>query len=44
MIDHDIEMMGVNAIKDMCVRVGYLSPYINENDKEPSWDGNIVIY
>lgn len=41
---HDIEMMGIGAIEEMCVRAGYLTPYLNLNDKEPSWDGKIFIY
>lgn len=44
MTSHDIEMLGVIGVQELCIKSGYLTPYINENDKEPSWDGEIYIY
>lgn len=39
-----LETLSVSAVKDSLVTSGFLAPYINENDKEPSWDGHIYIY
>lgn len=39
-----IEMFAVNAVKDSIAMSDFLSPYLNEKDKEPSWDGNVYIY
>lgn len=39
-----IESLAVNAISDSISVCDHLSPYIADNDKEPSWDGNIYIY
>jgi len=39
-----IETLSVNAVRNSLVVNDVLHPYINDNDKEPSWDGNIIIY
>lgn len=39
-----IEQLAVDAVRDEITRTEYLAPYISENDKEPSWDGNVYIY
>lgn len=39
-----IEKYAVNAVEDSINISGYLSTYIADNDKEPSWDGHIYIY
>ena len=39
-----IETLSVNAVKDSVVASEFLSQFIAENDKEPSWDGFIYIY
>ena len=39
-----IEMMGVNFVRLALGRTDYLVPNINENDREPSWDGNVEVY
>jgi hypothetical protein len=40
----DIELLATTAIKERLAFCEGLSPYINERDKEPSWDGNIYVY
>lgn len=40
----DIETLATSAVKDSIAKTDLLSPYINEKDKEPSWDGNIYLY
>lgn len=39
-----IETLSVNAVKDSIAMSDFLEPFINENDKEPSWDGAVYIY
>lgn len=39
-----IETLSVNAVRNSIVTSPYLDQYISDNDKEPSWDGNIYIY
>uniref|UniRef100_UPI001106B1E8 DUF4365 domain-containing protein n=2 Tax=Anaerofustis TaxID=264995 RepID=UPI001106B1E8 len=39
-----IETLSVNAVEESVVTSGLLDSYINENDKEPSWDGAVYIY
>jgi len=39
-----IETLAVNAVRDSITISEYLSPYINDNDKEPTWDGKVYIY
>lgn len=38
------ELMGVNFLKLALAKTDYLEPHINENDKEPSWDGDIDVF
>ena len=40
----DIESMAVTAIKNLIAWNNYLTSFINDKDKEPSWDGNIYVY
>lgn len=44
MDNNAIEILAVNAVKNSIVMSDYLTPFIADNDKEPSWDGNIYIY
>lgn len=39
-----IEKYATNAVEDVLNMSPYLSTYIADNDKEPSWDGNVYIY
>ncbi|WP_250277279.1 hypothetical protein [[Clostridium] colinum] len=39
-----IETLAVNAVKNSIVTSELLDQFINDNDKEPSWDGFIYIY
>lgn len=39
-----IEILAVNAVRDSIAISEYLSPYINDNDKEPTWDGKVYIF
>jgi len=39
-----IETLSINAVKNSIVMCDYLSQFIAENDKEPSWDGAVYIY
>ena len=36
--------MGVNIVRIALGKTDYLVPNINENDREPSWDGNVEVY
>ena len=38
------EILGVTRIKELIAKSDYLVPNINENDREPSWDGDIEVY
>ncbi|NDV97549.1 DUF4365 domain-containing protein [Dysgonomonas sp. 521] len=40
----NIESAAISEVKDSILGCDILSPYISENDKEPSWDGFIYIY
>lgn len=40
----NIETMGVNLVRLALGKTDYLVPNINENDREPSWDGNVEVY
>lgn len=40
----DIEKLATSAVVDSISKTDVLSPFINDGDKEPSWDGNIYIY
>lgn len=39
-----IETLAVGKLKEVVILNDYLSPFINEGDKEPSWDGDIYLY
>lgn len=38
------EMYSINKLKDAVLRTGVIEPDIHENDKTPSWDGEIRLY
>ncbi len=40
----DLETIATASVKSSISITDELSPFINEGDKEPSWDGNIYIY
>lgn len=40
----NIELEGTNAIRTLISRNAYLSPYVDENDKTPVWDGFVYVY
>lgn len=40
----DIERKSVNYINCILSRCPKLTPYITQNDKTPSWDGEIYLY
>ncbi|MBR6523547.1 MAG: hypothetical protein IKT39_02935 [Clostridia bacterium] len=39
-----IETLSISAVKNSIVMCEYLSQFIAENDKEPSWDGAVYVY
>lgn len=39
-----IERMAKIAVEEFFCINGYVRPYINENDKMPIWDGNLLVY
>ena len=40
----ETEILATSAVKKRIAQTKYLSPFINEGDKEPSWDGFIYAY
>jgi hypothetical protein len=44
MDSNTIETLSVNAVKNSITISEYLNPFIADNDKEPTWDGNVYIY
>lgn len=40
----DIEKLATAAVDASISKTDVLSPYINDGDKEPSWDGSIYIF
>lgn len=40
----NIEMMGVEFVRLAIAKTDYLVPHINDNDREPSWDGDVEVY
>ena len=40
----DYEFLGVDAIKRLLAKTSRIRGFINEKDKEPSWDGNIYLF
>lgn len=39
-----IETISVSAVRNSIVTSPFLDQFIADNDKEPSWDGNVYIY
>lgn len=39
-----IEQYAVDAVRDCINYSDHLSPFVSDNDKEPSWNGHIYIY
>lgn len=39
-----IETISINAVRNSIVISPFLDQFIADNDKEPSWDGNVYIY
>jgi hypothetical protein len=39
-----IENLAVSTVTESVTTSDYLSPFISDNDKEPSWDGHVYIY
>ncbi|MFL0251160.1 hypothetical protein ACJDT4_12055 [Clostridium neuense] len=44
MNNNKTELIAVNRVKDIILESDILEPYIDDNDKTPSWDGNIFVY
>lgn len=40
----DLEKLATSAVKDSISVTETMSPFVNEGDKEPVWDGNIYIF
>lgn len=40
----NVEMMGVTFVRLAIDKTDYLVSRINDNDREPSWDGDIEVY
>ncbi len=38
------EMMGVSFARLAIAKTDFLVPHINDNDREPSWDGDVEVY
>ena len=39
-----VEQYAVDAVRDCINYSDHLSPFVSDNDKEPSWDGHVYIY
>ena len=44
MTQKTIEELATNAVRFSILKCRYLDPFINDNDKEPSWDGYVNIH
>lgn len=44
MTPRTIELLAVNAVRESIALCDHLEPYLSDNDKTPSWDGEIIIY
>ncbi|MBU3159508.1 hypothetical protein KPL37_07030 [Clostridium frigoris] len=44
MLNNRTEQIAVGRVKDAILQSRILEPLIDENDKTPSWDGNILMY
>ena len=40
----DIERLATSAVKECLSYCDGISPFINDGDKEPAWDGHIYVY
>ena len=40
----NIEKLATSAVEESISKTDVLDPFVNDGDKEPSWDGNIYIY
>lgn len=40
----NVEMMGVSFVRLAIAKTDFLVPHINDNDREPSWDGDVEVY
>ncbi len=40
----DIEKLATSAIEDAIAKTDYITPYVNNGDKEPCWDGYLYAY
>lgn len=40
----DLENLATAAVKESIALTDTMSPFINDGDKEPVWDGHIYIY
>lgn len=40
----DVEMLGVEYVRLAIARTDFLISHINDNDREPSWDGDVEVY
>lgn len=39
-----IEDKGINAVSEYLSDIGYIKPYLSNNDKTPMWDGSLFVY
>lgn len=39
-----VELLGVTKVKELLAKSDYLRPNIKDNDREPSWDGDVEVY
>ena len=39
-----VELLGVPKVKELLAKSDYLRPNIKDNDREPSWDGDVEVY
>ena len=40
----NIEKLATSAVEESISKTDVLDPFVNDGDKEPSWDGNVYIY
>ena len=40
----NIEKLATSAVVESISKTDVLDPFVNDGDKEPSWDGNVYIY
>ena len=40
----NIEKLATSAVIESISLTDVLDPFVNDGDKEPSWDGNVYIY